>query len=136
MLEKIQFESDEADREAMYAVIDELRKVEHPRKFVFHIFKWFEKKSQYDLGSPSPFVHFIEEEFDYFDALVESIHRKPTGITVWMANRIANRKNERHEITFWIDVLKVASAHSFADDSTVESAREFAEHQTVRLALT
>lgn len=136
MLEKIKFESDEADREAMYAVVDQLRKVEHPRAFVSHIFKWFEKNSQYDLGSPGPFVHFIEEEFDYFDALVESLHRKPTDITVWMANRIANSKNERHEITFWIDVLKVAGSHSFSDESTVESARDFAEQQNARLALT
>lgn len=43
MLKEIQFESDEADREAMYSVVDELRKLEHPRKFLPRIFQWLEE---------------------------------------------------------------------------------------------
>jgi len=92
MFDEIQFVSDVADSEAMYAVVDKLRKQEHPREFVSSIFQWLEKNSKYDLGNPGPFVHFIEEESDYFDTLVESIRRKPTDITVWIANRIVKMR--------------------------------------------
>jgi hypothetical protein len=136
MLNEIRFKSDEADREAMYSVVDELRKLEHPRKYLHQIFQWLEENNKYDLGSPGPFVHFIEEEFDYLDLLLESLQRKPTDITIWMANRIANSKNDQSEIVSWIEHLKAASVLSLADESTVESALDFAEYQSARLALT
>ncbi|MBI1835001.1 MAG: hypothetical protein HYR92_04470 [Burkholderiales bacterium] len=135
MLNEIQFESDEADREAMYSVVDELHKLEHPRKFLPQIFQWLEENSKYDLGSPGPFGHFIEEESDYLDFLFESLQRKPTDITVWLANRIANSKNDQSEIASWIEHLKATSVHSLADESTIESALDFVAHQSARLAL-
>lgn len=105
MLSEIPFSSGEADRQAMYSVADEIRQLEHPRAFVPQLFQWLETNSQFDLGSPGPFVHFIEEELDYFDLLVASINRKPTDVTVWMVNRIANSKTDANDLAYWVDLL-------------------------------
>jgi hypothetical protein len=132
MLSEIPFSSGEADRQAMYSVADEIRKLEHPRAFVPELFQWLETNSQFDLGSPGPFVHFIEEKLDYFDLLVASINRKPTDITVWMVNRIANSKTDANDLASWVDLLNLAARHPLADEDTVDSALDFAKHQTER----
>jgi hypothetical protein len=131
-LQAITFISGEADVQAMYSLIDRLRELEYPRNFVPFLFEWFEHNSQYDLGSPGPFVHFIEEELDYFDLLVSSVTRKPMTTTVWMINRIANSQNTYPELENWINLLRMASNHHLADQDTINSALDFIKHQASR----
>jgi hypothetical protein len=131
-LSEVTFNSGEADVEAMYDLVDQLRELKNPREFVPHFFKWFEENSQFDLGSPGPFVHFIEEKIDYVELLASSIERKPTIITVWMANRIANSKTDKNELNYWINLLRTASSHSLADQDALDSALEFMKYQEVK----
>ena len=132
MLGEIPFSSGEADRQAMRAIVERLRQLEHPRLVVPYLFHWFEANGQFDLGSPGPFVHFIEEELDYFDLLAASINRKPTDLTIWMVNRIANSKTDPNDLRYWVDLLNVASVHPLADEAAVDSALDFANHQAAR----
>jgi hypothetical protein len=131
-LSEVTFNLGEADVEAMYDLIDQLRELENPREFVLHFFDWFEENSQFDLGSPGPFVHFIEEKIDYIEHLASSIKRKPTIVTVWMANRIANSKTDSKELNYWINLLCTASSHPLADQDTLDSALEFMKYQETR----
>jgi hypothetical protein len=132
MLTQVPLSAGEADMHSMYLLVDELKRIEHPRRVVPHFFHWFEANSQFDLGCPGPFVSFIEQERDYFDLLVASIHRKPTDITVWMVNRIANGETDSGEVSRWVDLLQSAVRHPLAHQDTVESALGFVRHQASR----
>jgi hypothetical protein len=132
MLEQVPFSSVEADMHSMYLLVDELKQIEDPRRIVPHFFDWFEANSQFDLGCPGPFVSFIEQERDYFDLLVASINRKPTDMTVWMVNRIANGETDSAEVSRWVDLLQSAASHPLADQATVDSALGFVWHQAAR----
>lgn len=131
-LRDIKFSKGEADTQAMNLVVDRLRELERPRNFVPFLFQWFENNSHFDLGSPGPFVHFIEEELDYFDLLVSSVMRKPMTTTVWMINRIANSKSNYEELENWVNLLRVAANHLLADQDTIDSALDFIKHQESR----
>ncbi len=94
------------------------------------LFQWLETNSLFDFGSSGPFVHFIEENLDYFDLLVASINRKPTDVTVWMVNRVANSKTDENDLAYWVNLLNLVARHPLADEDTVASALDFAKHQT------
>ncbi|MFC6186036.1 hypothetical protein [Pseudoxanthomonas japonensis] len=134
LIASISFPDDEADRIAMNSVIDAVRALDRPRTAIPMLFCWFEANSQYDLGSPGPFVHFIEEQMDYLPALESSWSRKPTPITAWMINRIANSETSSDRINHWIGLLQQASTHPQADDLCREDAVGFVLHQHGRLA--
>jgi hypothetical protein len=134
LIASITFPDGEADQLAMSVVIDAVRVLDRPREVVPILFHWFEANSQYDLGSPGTFVHFIEEQMDYLPALESSWSLKPTHITAWMANRIANSKTDPVEIRHWISFLQQAAAHPQADELCREVADDFIAHQSGQLA--
>ena len=134
LIDSIPFPDDEADRFAMYAAIDAVRALDRPRTVIPMLFRWFEKNSQYDLGSPGPFVHYIEEQMDYIPALESSWTRKPTQVTAWMVNRIANSETSPDRINHWVGLLQQASTHPQADELCREVAGGFVAHQHRRLA--
>ena len=129
MLESIGFESGEADYAAMYSVVESIRQLESSRKAVPLSFRWFEAHWESDVGSPGPFVHFIEEDPDYVQPLEESLRRRPTRQTVLMVNRIANIEKDSSGVAYWVSLMQEAAGHPLADISCKELAQEFVAYQ-------
>ena len=132
LLDAVGFEDDEADVLAMDEVVLAIDRLPEPRQAVPLLFDWFEAHAGQDVGSPGAFVHFIEEKLDFFQLLLASLARKPTGITVWMVNRIANAATNAPEIQQWIDVLQAAIAHPLADEECRDDAQHFLQRQLQR----
>lgn len=133
LIAAIPFEDNEADRAAMDDVVEHARKLDDPRRVVPMLFRWMEQHGHRDLGSPGPFVHFIEEDMDYMPGLEASLSAKPIAMTVWMANRIANAETEAAEIRRWIRLLEPVLSHPDADAQCRDDARDFIDHQSARL---
>ena len=131
-LDAIGFEDGEADVLAMDEVVLAIDRLPEPRQAVPLLFDWFEAHAGQDVGSPGAFVHFIEEKLDFFPLLLASLARKPTGITVWMVNRIANAATNAPEIQPWIDVLQAALVHPLADEECRDDAQHFLQRQLQR----
>lgn len=132
LLDAIGFEDGEADVLAMDEVVLAIDRLPEPRQAVPLLFDWFEAHAGQDVGSPGAFVHFIEEKLDFFPLLLASLARKPTGITVWMVNRIANAATSAPEVQPWIDVLQAALAHPLADEECRDDAQHFLQRQLQR----
>ena len=132
LLDAIGFEDGEADVLAMDEAVLAIDRLPEPRQAVPLLFDWFEAHAGQDVGSPGAFVHFIEEKLDFFQLLLASLARKPTGITVWMVNRIANAATNAPEIQQWIDVLQAAIAHPLADEECRDDAQHFLQRQLQR----
>ena len=132
LLDAIGFEDGEADVLAMGEVVLAIDRLPEPRQAVPLLFDWFEAHAGQDVGSPGAFVHFIEEKLDFFPLLLASLARKPTGITVWMVNRIANAATNAPEIQPWIDVLQAALVHPLADEECRDDAQHFLQRQLQR----
>lgn len=129
LLDAIPFENGEADYGAMEAVISSIRRLEESRNAVPLLLRWFETHGERDIGSPGPFVHFIEERPDYIRSLEESLKSKPTCHTVWMVNRIANVERDPKSISRWVDIMHGAAEHPLADTPCKELVQEFVTHQ-------
>ena len=132
LLDTVGFEDDEADVLAMDEVVLAIDRLPEPRQAMPLLFDWFEAHAGQDVGSPGAFVHFIEEKLDFFPLLLASLARKPTGITVWMVNRIANAATNAPEIQPWIDVLQAALVHPLADEECRDDAQHFLQRQLQR----
>ena len=132
LLDTVGFEDDEADVLAMDEVVLAIDRLPEPRQAMPLLFDWFEAHAGQDVGSPGAFVHFIEEKLDFFPLLLASLARKPTGITVWMVNRIANAETNAPEIQPWIDVLQAALVHPLADEECRDDAQHFLQRQLQR----
>ena len=132
LLDAIGFEDGEADVLAMDEAVLAIDRLPEPRQAVPLLFDWFEAHAGQDVGSPGAFVHFIEEKLDFFPLLLASLARKPTGIVVWMVNRIANAATSAPEVQPWIDVLQAALAHPLADEECRDDAQHFLQRQLQR----
>ena len=132
LLDTVGFEDDEADVLAMDEVVLAIDRLPEPRQAMPLLFDWFEAHAGQDVGSPGAFVHFIEEKLDFFPLLLASLARKPTGITVWMVNRIANAATSAPELQPWIDVLQAALVHPLADEECRDDAQHFLQRQLQR----
>jgi hypothetical protein len=133
LIAAIPFEDDEADQAAMDDVVEQARRLDDPRRVVPMLFRWMEQQGHRDLGSPGPFVHFIEEDMDYVSELEASLSAKPIGMTVWMANRIANAETDAADIRRWIGLLEPVLSHPDADAQCRDDAHDFINHQSARL---
>lgn len=127
-LGNIEFTDNDADMEMMNDFIEQLEKLPNQRDAIPSIFRFFENNHDKDLGSPGPLVHFLESDIDYQEELKKSIDRKPTVLTVWMANRIINGVTEI-EGKVWLDKLRSVCNNARADSPTKASAKEFIEYQ-------
>ena len=134
LIDAIPFDDGDVDVLAMDEAVLAIDRLPEPRQAVPMLFDWFEAHAGLFVGSPGAFVHFIEEKLDYFPLLLASLARKPTGITVWMVNRIANAATSAPEIQQWIDVLQAALVHPLADEECRDEAQHFLDRQIGRLA--
>jgi hypothetical protein len=89
-----------------------------------------ERLDEADLGSPGPIVHTLEAWDGYRMPLTESLRRKPTPLTVWMANRVLN--SDPPDIPHWLALLRNAASHPAASSQAQVDARDFLEYQTTR----
>jgi hypothetical protein len=99
------------------------------------IFALMEKYPHADFGSPGPLVHALEgaKAKLYEGELHKSLMRKPTPLTLWMYNRIINEEKDQRIIRGHFERLKLFSNHPLVDAETKEVAKEFVNHQAVRL---
>ncbi|WCN83950.1 hypothetical protein [Micromonospora sp. LH3U1] len=89
-----------------------------------------ERLDEADLGSPGPLVHTLETWHGYRPLLVASLRRKPTPLTVWMANRVLNgNPPDTHQ---WLQLLREAANHPVASSQAQADARGFLKYQATR----
>jgi hypothetical protein len=88
---------------------------------------FLERLDQADLGSPGPVVHLLEALSGYEKHLQQSLQRRPTPLTVWMANRILNASPPDREV--WLDFLRAAASNTQLPEATREEARGFLAFQ-------
>jgi hypothetical protein len=92
------------------------------------LFHTIERLDRSDLGDPGPLVHTLESwRGAYEPYLRESIHRKPTYLTVWMINRILNA--DPPDADEWLELLKSVLDHPRASAGATTAARFFLEDQ-------
>ncbi|MDH3997653.1 MAG: hypothetical protein OET90_02335 [Desulfuromonadales bacterium] len=128
LLDDIAIYDGEVDNQGMYDVVSALKESDQQRTAVPFLFKWFEQHLDDEVGSPGPFVHFIEESPDYHETLLASLKRCPAPITVWMANRLANG-TEGEDRERWLDAMKGVAADLKASVVAKQTAREFIAFQ-------
>jgi hypothetical protein len=88
-----------------------------------------ERLDHADLGSPGPLVHTIEGwPGQYEELLAASIRRKPSPLTVWMANRILNARPANADA--WLDLLRRVRDHPTASPEAKADAEDFVRYQT------
>lgn len=119
----------EQGSEVLESVCNFLRGGAHPDHIIPAMFGLLERLDGVDLGSPGPVVHLLES-FDriYEHDLKESLARHPTPLTVWMVNRLLNRRSDGREV--WLQLLEEAANHPTASVETRDDAAEFRAFQT------
>jgi hypothetical protein len=86
-----------------------------------------ERLEECDLGSPGPIVHTLEALPGYEMHLIDSFKRKPTALTAWMVNRIANADGPRK--VSWVGLLRESLGNPAASPAACEEIRGFLEFQ-------
>ncbi len=91
------------------------------------MFSVIERCGEADLGCPGPLVHCIEllNYEEYLSLLVDSVHRQPTYLNVWMVNRLLNggvADDHRQQL---LDLLRSLATNPAASVSDVEQANRY-----------
>lgn len=108
------------------SLTDDLDQLAQPAQAFPYIFNFFESRPEDDLGMPGPLVHWLEGHFpDFLDDLHDSLRRRPTYHTVWMASRILHAEVDPTLHRQMVRLLSDAIQHPEADDLCVETARQF-----------
>jgi len=91
------------------------------------VLRFMERHPLIDYGIPGALVHFLERfnAAGYEERLVESVKRRPIGVTVWMLNRLINGTKELHVRDRLRSVVKEVIKNSLADDDTRTKAAHF-----------
>jgi hypothetical protein len=121
---------DAAGEERLQQACQELLAHYDPKVWAPALFALMERLDESDLGSPGPIVHTLEACAGYRPLLAESLRRKPTSLTTWMANRILNA--DPVDADDWLDLLQGAAEHPKASPRARTDAREFLHHQGAR----
>ncbi len=113
----------------LYEIFQDFQLIHDREQAVPAMLGLLERFPDAELGNPGPIVHELEAIAGYESQLLESLHRQPTFLTVWMVNRILNSDLTEHEKAIWLAELKAAGQHPKSSESTKECAEEFLEHQ-------
>ena len=91
------------------------------------ILRFIEMHPELDYGMPGPLVHFLENFYlsGYEDALIESVSRRPTALTVWMLNRVLNGIREPAKRRVLLQAMRETPSHPKADNATIERTQGF-----------
>jgi hypothetical protein len=112
------------------AICTELTEQHDPQRWAPLLYSVMEGLDEADLGSPGPLVHTLEAWNGYRSLLAESLQRKPSPLTVWMANRVLN--TDPPDAPEWLELLRRATAHPEAGPQARTDAYGFLEHQARR----
>ena len=116
----------------LYELVENLEKFDAPEQIAEILFRLMERLSDCDLGSPGPIVHTLEKLESYQKHLFESLKRKPTQLTVWMANRILNVTSIQSEREFLLMLLQNVESNPQASIDTKKRTQRFLEFQRKR----
>lgn len=115
--------------ERLDELCDEMREVNDPAACAPVMFRTMERLDGVDLGTPGSLVHTLETwPGGYERMLAQSIRRKPTPLSVWMANRILNASPPDAES--WMALLRSVADNPAASDEAKADAKGFIEDQT------
>lgn len=91
------------------------------------VLRFIEDHSDWDLGSPGSFVHFVEQFYaaGYEQLLIDSINRRPTPYSAWMLNRIINGEKNAMQRQYLLSVMKDATLHKLAEPDTLDEFKHF-----------
>lgn len=122
-----EYESDNVNE--LYLLTQDLNEAENPGQFVRPIFELIEKYPIMEAGTPFPVVHFLEKQ-NYKGALLDSLARKPTPMTVFMLNRILNvTEEELSEYENLLVLMKEIADNPNVDTNTQKEASDFYDYQ-------
>jgi hypothetical protein len=132
-LEAIQpehFDCDCADGlERLDRLCDEMHAIGDARACAPILFHTIERLDGVDLGVPGPLVHTLERwRGEYEPFLAESVHRRPTPLSVWMVNRLLNARPP--DAGAWLDLLRSAAGHPLVSEEAKTAAAGFLEYQS------
>jgi hypothetical protein len=117
-----------ADR--LNAICTEVAVRDDPQHLAPLLYSVMERLDETDLGSPGPLVHTLEAWNGYRSLLAASLRRKPSPLTVWMANRVLN--TDPPDAPEWPELLRRATAHPADCPQAQADARDFLEYQAGR----
>lgn len=91
------------------------------------VLRFIESHPDWDLGSPGPFVHFVEQFYGagYEQLLLDSIRRRPTVHSAWMLNRIINGEKDAVKKQEFMTAMQLATQHALADRATINELNHF-----------
>lgn len=98
------------------------------------IFSLLERYPNAEFGTPGTLVHELEAMpgRPHVPLLRESLHRQPTGLTVWMANRLLTSDLPQEERVLWLAELEAVLRHPLASGDTRQCADMFLAPQRSR----
>ncbi len=106
------------------------RERDDPQRWAPLLYSLMERLDEADLGSPGPLVHTLEACSGYRPLLAESLPRKPSPLTVWMANRVLD--SDPPDTPEWLELLRRSADHPAASAQAQADARGFLEYQATR----
>ncbi len=120
---------DEAEDEmALYDFTDAIGEAKMDPRVREALISIFERYPEADLGSPGPIVHCLEESpiADHSRLVSRSLRRRPTVMTVWMAERCLRSKPDDVIRDQLIDALR--NAQNRSDSDVVQAVVEALEN--------
>ncbi len=119
------FEFDHDTEKQLGRLASEIEKHPDGAKLVGAILSLFERHPDEDFGMPGPLAHVAERFYrkGYEDDLEVSLRRSPTSLTIWLANRIINAKDE-NSFRF-LQLLKQISVRTDLNSTLTQEARSF-----------
>jgi len=117
--------------ERLYDLCDDIAASEDRAACAQAMFALMERLDVAELGTPGPLVHTLERWRGQYEVwLSESLRRKPSPLSVWMANRILN--GDPADPQAWLMLLEQVREHPAASAATKVEAAGFLEFQHSR----
>lgn len=114
-----------------YELMEHLKHNSDKERAIEPIFRLIEKFPHIDYGSPGPLAHTLESFHDiYRDHLLGSLDRKPTPLTVWMLNRLANADQNYLEHKALTEKMHSLLHHPDLDEETRGAIEDFVDFHT------
>jgi len=115
----------------LYEILDALQSLAPELRLpvVPAMFALIERYPEAELGSPGPLVHELESIPGYESFLRESVSRQPAPLSIWMINRILNAEIPLKDRSNWLLALHNVLDHPSASEDSLQTVRDFLEHQ-------
>jgi len=99
-----------ADLQALRELLDQLGELQRDPNVRRELIAIFETHPNADLGSPGPIVHSLEKApiDEHINLLAESLKRRATTMTIWMAERCFRSELSEINRTKLLDALHAA----------------------------